>query len=64
VKGVAEIKIEQVAANDFRLTVDFDGQSFVCGSYLTRVAAHQAGRLMIERKEGEKQGRKRRVRKK
>jgi hypothetical protein len=61
---LSEIRIDQVTHNDFRLTVIFDGQTFVCGSYLTRVAAHQAGRLMIERKEGEKQGQKKRPRRK
>lgn len=63
-KSVGEIHIEQVGANDFRLTVIIEGQRFVCGSYLTRVAADRAGRLMIERREGEKRGRKKRVGKK
>lgn len=61
---LSEILIEQIAANDFRLTVIVDGESFICGSYLNRAAAQQAGRLMIERKAGEVQGRKKRPRKK
>ncbi|WP_158284516.1 hypothetical protein [Azospirillum sp. TSO35-2] len=30
-----------------------DGQRFDCGRYINRVAAMQAGRLFVQRKEGE-----------
>ncbi len=58
----SEIKVEQAAPDKFILTVLFEGQSFDCGTYITRVAALQAGKLFVERKEGEKEGRKKRPR--
>jgi hypothetical protein len=58
-----DIRIEQTGPEKFLLTILFDGQSFDCGSYITRVAALQAGRLFVERKEGEREGRKKRPRK-
>ena len=59
----ADIRIEQLGPDKFSLTVLFEGQSFDCGTYLNRMAAMQAGRLFIERKEGEREGRKKRPRK-
>ena len=56
----SEIKVEQLAPDKFALTVLFEGQSFECGTYINRVAALQASKLFVERKEGEKEGRKKR----
>jgi len=56
----SEIKVEQLGPDKFALTVLFEGQSFECGTYITRVAALQAGKLFVERKEGEKEGRRKR----
>jgi hypothetical protein len=61
---IIETIIEQVAQDDFRLTVIVDGQRFACGSYVNRAAAQQAGRLFVERKKGEARGQKKRPRKK
>jgi hypothetical protein len=57
-----ETRIEQLAPDKFALTVIFEGQSFECGTYINRVAALQAGKLFVERKEGEREGRKKRPR--
>jgi len=59
----SDIKVEQLGPDKFALTVIFEGQSFECGTYVNRVAALQAGKLFVERKEGEKEGRKKRPRK-
>lgn len=56
----SEIKVEELGPGKFALTVLFEGQSFDCGTYINRVAALQAGKLFVERKEGEKEGRKKR----
>ena len=56
----SEIKVEQLGPDKFALTVLFEGQPFECGTYINRVAALQAGKLFVERKEGEKEGRKKR----
>jgi hypothetical protein len=48
-----EALIEQISADDFRLTVLFDDQTFDCGSYINRGAAQQAGRLFLDRKRAE-----------
>ena len=58
----SEIRVEQAGPDKFTLTVLFEGQSFDCGTYVNRVAALQAGRLFMERKEGEREGRKKRPR--
>ncbi|MGA1860580.1 hypothetical protein VH569_31745 [Azospirillum sp. 11R-A] len=47
------ILVEESGPQSFTLTVTFDGQRFECGSYLNRAAAMQAGRLFLQRKEGE-----------
>ncbi|WP_377807979.1 hypothetical protein ABNQ38_21570 [Azospirillum sp. A29] len=47
------ILVEEIGPQSFTLTVTFDGQRFECGSYLNRAAAMQAGRLFLQRKEGE-----------
>ena len=54
----ATIDIREVDRQKFELAVVFDGQRFECGNYLSRAAAHQAGRMFIARKEGEQAGRK------
>ena len=56
----SNIRIDQAGPGKFVLTVLFEGRTFECGSYLTRVAALQAGRLFVERKEDEREGRKKR----
>ncbi len=58
------IRIEETGVEKFSLTVVFDGQSFDCGSYISRTAAAQAGRLFVERKQGEAAGRRKRPRRK
>jgi hypothetical protein len=59
-----QITIDQVTAQDFRLSVLVDGRNFDCGSYLTRMTAMQAAKLLIERKLAESKGQKKRPRKK
>ena len=58
------IDIKETGPGKFELAVTFDGQRFECGNYLTRAAAAQAGRLFVQRKEGEQAGRKKSPRKK
>ena len=58
------IQIDPRGPEAFALTVTFDGQRFECGTFLNRAAAQQAGRLFIQRKEGEAVGRQRRPRSK
>ena len=55
-----EIKVEEIDTQKFALTVLFEAQSFDCGTYISRMAAMQAGKLFAERKEGEREGRKKR----
>lgn len=56
------IQVDEIGPQNFALTVIFEGQRFACGSYLNRASAMQAGRLFVERKEGEQAGRKKRPR--
>lgn len=58
----SEIRVEQQGPDKFSLIVLFEGQSFDCGTYISRVAAMQAGKLFIDRKKGESEGRKKRPR--
>lgn len=58
------LEITEDGPQRFTLAVVFDGQRFDCGSYISRAAAAQAGRLFLERKEGERAGRQKRPRKK
>jgi hypothetical protein len=60
----AKIDIRAVGPQKFELAVTVDGQRFECGNYLDRAAAHRAGRLFVERKEGEQAGRKKMPRRK
>jgi hypothetical protein len=58
----SSIQAEETGPQKFALTVVFDGQRFECGTYLNRASAMQAGRLFVERKQGEQAGRKKRPR--
>ncbi|HEV8015960.1 MAG TPA: hypothetical protein VGP48_10525 [Stellaceae bacterium] len=60
----ATIDIREVGPQKFELSVTVEGQRFACGNYLDRAAAHRAGRLFVERKEGEQAGRKKMPRRK
>ena len=57
------IQVEEAGPQKFALVVIFAGQRFECGTYISRAAAQQAGRLFVARKEGEQQGRKKAPRK-
>lgn len=58
------IQVEEVGPQKFTLAVTFDGQRFDCGNYISRAAAMQAGRLFVQRKEGEVDGSRARNRRK
>jgi hypothetical protein len=58
----SDIRVTQLGPDKFALTVLFEGKPFECGTYMTRIAALQAGKLFVERKEGEREGRKKRPR--
>ncbi len=58
------IQVDEIGPQKFALAVTFDGQRFECGTYINRVAALQAGKLFVTRKEGEQVGRLKRPRKK
>lgn len=60
----ARLDIEELGAQTFSLAVIFEGQRFDCGTYISRAAAMQAGRLFIDRKQGERLGQRKRPRKK
>ncbi|CAK0762038.1 UTP--glucose-1-phosphate uridylyltransferase [Azospirillaceae bacterium] len=60
----AIIDVQELEPQKFALTVTFGGQRFECGFYINRTAAMQAGRLFVQRKEGEAVGQKRRPRRK
>ncbi|PKU25048.1 hypothetical protein [Telmatospirillum siberiense] len=60
----AALEIEELGPQKFALAVTFDGQRFDCGTYISRGAAMQAGRLFIDRKEGERASMRKRPRKK
>jgi hypothetical protein len=60
----AQIQVEEIAPRTFALTVTFDGQCFDCGTYISRPAALLAGRLFVDRKEGERAAPRKRARKK
>jgi len=49
----SSIIVDEIAPQSFTLTVMFNGQRFDCGTYINRAAAMQAGRLFLQRKEGE-----------
>lgn len=58
------IDVQERGPQKFGLTVVFEAQSFDCGVYVSRAEALKAGRLFVERKEGERNGRQKRPRKK
>jgi hypothetical protein len=60
----SSIQVEELGAQKFSLTVVFDDQRFDCGTYISRAAAMQAGRLFVQRKEGEQAARKKRPKRK
>ena len=60
----AAIEIDETGPQKFSLAVTFDGQRFDCGTYISRAAAAQAGRLFVQRKEDEQIGRRKHPRKK
>ena len=63
-KTTPSIQVEELSSQKFSLVVTFDGQRFDCGTYINRVAAMQAGKLFVQRKEGETLGQKKRPKKK
>lgn len=60
----ATIHVDEIGPQKFTLAVTFEGQRFECGSYISRAAAQQAGRLFVQRKEAEADGQRGRPRKK
>jgi hypothetical protein len=64
VAPTSSIDVEEIGPQKFALTVVFDQQRFDCGTYISRVAALQAGNLFVQRKTGEQAGRQKRPRKK
>jgi hypothetical protein len=58
------IQIDEIGPQKFELVVIFAGRRFECGSYISRAAAQQAGKLFVARKEGEQTGRKKSPRRK
>ncbi|MFD1624211.1 hypothetical protein [Azospirillum griseum] len=62
--SASSIHIEETGPQTFVLAVTFDGQRFDCGNYISRAAAMQAGRLFVQRKEGEAGGARERGRRK
>jgi hypothetical protein len=58
------IDIQELGPQKFALAVVFDQRRFECGTYISRAAAQQAGRLFVQRKEGEALGQRGRPRRK
>lgn len=56
------IHVDEAGPQKFTLAVTFGGQRFECGNYISRTAAMQAGRLFVQRKEGEAGGQRERGR--
>ena len=54
--AASSIHVDEVGPQTFTLAVTFAGQRFECGNYINRVAAMQAGRLFVQRKEAEAAG--------
>ena len=59
-----DIKIEELGVQKFALSVTFEGKPFDLGTYINRAEAMKAGRLFVDRKEGEKVGQKKHPKKK
>ncbi|WP_448190834.1 hypothetical protein [Azospirillum sp. sgz301742] len=62
--AAATVQVDETGPQTFTLVVTFDGQRFECGTYISRPAALQAGRLFVQRKEGEAGGQRARGRRK
>ncbi|MDR3438868.1 hypothetical protein [Telmatospirillum sp.] len=62
--SASSIVIDELAPQKFSLRVVFDDRQFDCGTYISRAAAQQAGRLFVARKEGERTGRQKRPQRK
>ena len=60
----SSVQVEEIGPQKFTLVVTFDGQRFDCGVYVSRAEALKAGKLFVQRKQGERDGQKRRPRKK
>ncbi len=60
----ADIEVAEAGPQTFTLAVTFQGQRFDCGRYISRAAALQAGRLFVQRKEGEAGGSRARAKRK
>jgi hypothetical protein len=58
----SSIEITEPKPGTFQLVVHYDGRRFDCGNYISRLAAMTAGKLLIQRKEGEQGGRKKKAR--
>ncbi len=50
---VSSLEVEEAGSQTFTLAVTVNGERFSCGTYISRAAALQAGRLFVQRKEGE-----------
>jgi hypothetical protein len=61
-KSQFSVQVDETGPEKFGLAVTFDGQRFDCGSYRSRAEAQKAGKLFIERKQGEQRSRKSRPR--
>jgi hypothetical protein len=62
--SASNVHIVEAGPQKFALTVSFDGQIFECGVYISRAEALKAGRLFVERKQGEQSSRAKRPRRK
>ncbi len=60
----SSIQVDEIGPQKFALVVTFEGQRFNCGTYISRAAAAQAGKLFVQRKEAEAAGMKKRPRRK
>lgn len=52
----SSIQVDEAGPQSFTLAVTFEGRRFDCGTYISRIAALQAGRLFVQRKEAEAAG--------
>ncbi len=51
------VEVTELGPQKFSLVVTFDGRRFECGTYVSRAEALKAGRLFMERKQGEEAAR-------
>jgi hypothetical protein len=52
-----DVEVDELGPQKFSLAVTFDGRRFDCGIYVSRAEALKAGRLFVERKQGEQAAR-------